>query len=200
MTNEEFLNKIKPDVIADMHESNILASLTAAQALLESNHGESKLAEYPNNNLFGIKGSYNGSYVTMKTKEYVNGKYIVVDAAFKKYPDWLSSIKDHSAMFNRLSRYSNLRGERDYKTACRNVQKDGYATSPVYADSLIRVIESYKLYEWDHMEPIPEDTDLKRAIDIIAERVIDGKFGYGHELRASSIYALVRARVNELLT
>lgn len=59
----------------------------------------------------------------MKTKEYVNGKYIVVDAAFKKYPNWLASIKDHSAMFNRLERYKNLRGERDYKTACRNVQK-----------------------------------------------------------------------------
>lgn len=200
MTDQEFLNKIKPDVIQDMHESGILASLTAAQAFLESNRGNSKLAADPNNNLFGIKGSYNGSFVTMKTKEYVNGKYIVVDAAFKKYPNWLASIKDHSAMFNRLDRYKNLRGERDYKTACRNVQKDGYATSPVYADSLIRLIETYRLYEWDQADPIPEDTELNEAIDIIARRVIDGKFGYGHDLRSSSIYALVRARVNELLS
>lgn len=200
MTDKEFLERIKPDVIADMHESGILASLTAAQALLESNKGNSKLAQAPNNNLFGIKGSYNGSFVTMKTKEYVNGKYVVVDAAFKKYPSWYESIKDHSAMFNRLDRYKNLRGETNYRNACRNVQKDGYATSPVYADSLIRVIESYKLYEWDRMDPIPEDTELKEAIDVIAKRVIDGKFGYGHELRASSIYALIRARVNELLT
>lgn len=94
MTDQEFLNKIKPDVIQDMHDSGILASLTAAQAFIESNKGGSKLSQEPNNNLFGIKGSYNGSYVTMKTKEYVNGKYIVVDAAFKKYPNWLASIKD----------------------------------------------------------------------------------------------------------
>lgn len=200
MTDQEFLNKIKPDVIQDMHDSGILASLTAAQAFIESNKGGSKLSQEPNNNLFGIKGSYNGSYVTMKTKEYVNGKYIVVDAAFKKYPSWLESIKDHSAMFNRLKRYENLRGERDYKTACRNVQKDGYATSPVYSDTLIRIIETYRLYEWDQMDPLPEDTELNEAIDIIARRVIDGKFGYGHDLRASSIYALVRARVNQLLS
>ena len=199
MTDQEFLNKIKPDVINDMHESGILASLTAAQAFLESNKGSSKLSQHPNNNLFGIKGNYNGSFVTMKTKEYVNGKYIVVDAAFKKYPDWLSSIKDHSAMFNRLERYKSLRGEKDYKKACLNVQKSGYATSPVYAESLIRLIETYRLYEWDRSDPIPEDTELKEAIDVIAKRVIDGKFGYGHELRSSSIYALIRARVNELL-
>ena len=200
MTDQEFLNKIKPDVIQDMHDSGILASLTAAQAFIESNKGGSKLAQDPNNNLFGVKGSYNGSYVTMKTKEYVNGKYIVVDAAFKKYPNWLASIKDHSAMFNRLKRYENLRGERNYKTACINVQKDGYATSPVYADTLIRIIETYRLYEWDNLDPLPEDTELNEAIDIIARRVIDGKFGYGHDLRASSIYALVRARVNQLLS
>lgn len=200
MTDREFLEKIKPDVIQDMHESGILASLTAAQAFLESNKGNSKLSQSPNNNLFGIKGSYNGSFVTMKTKEFVNGKYVVVDAAFKKYPDWLSSIKDHSAMFNRMERYKNLRGETNYRTACLNVQRDGYATSPVYADSLIRLIETYHLEEWDQMDPIPEDTELKEAVDVIAHRVIDGKFGYGHDLRASSIYALVRARVNELLT
>ena len=200
MTDREFLEKIKPDVIQDMHESGILASLTAAQAFLESNKGNSKLSQDPNNNLFGIKGSYNGSYVTMKTKEFVNGKYIVVDAAFKKYPNWLASIKDHSAMFNRMERYKNLRGEKDYKTACINVQKDGYATSPTYSSSLIRIIETYDLQTWDSSEPIPEDTELKEAVDVIAHRVIDGKFGYGHDLRASSIYALIRARVNELLT
>ena len=200
MTDKEFLNKIKPYVIQDMHESGILASLTASQAFLESGHGTSKLSLEPYNNLFGIKGTYNGAFVTMKTKEYVNGKYIVVDAAFRKYPTWYESINDHSAMFNRMDRYKNLRGEKDYKTACKNVFADKYATGPNYDKSLIRIIETYKLYEWDKSDPIPEDTELKEAIDIIAKRVIDGKFGYGHDLRSSSIYALVRARVNELLT
>lgn len=197
MTDKEFLDKIKPLVIADMESTGILASLTAAQAFIESNKGNSGLTQSANN-LFGMKGTYNGQSVTMKTKEYVNGAYVVVNAAFRKYPDWLTSIRDHSGLFNRLSRYKNLRGEKDYKTACKNVQADGYATSPSYADTLIRIIEQYKLYEWDKPEPI--DLPLKEAIDVIARRVIDGRFGYGHDLRASSIYAMVRARVNELLS
>lgn len=197
MTDREFLDKIKPMVIADAKSSGILASLTAAQAFIESNKGNSGLTQSANN-LFGMKGSYNGQSVKMKTKEYINGAYVVVNADFRKYPDWLSSIRDHSGLFNRLSRYKNLRGEKDYKAACRKVQEDGYATSPSYASTLINIIEKYKLNEWD--EPEPEDQQLKEAIDVIARRVIDGKFGYGHELRASSIYAMVRARVNELLS
>lgn len=199
MTDIEFLNKIKDDVIRDMKDTGILASLTAAQAFIESNKGNSGLTQKANN-LFGMKGNYQGSFVTMKTKEYINGKYVVVDAAFRKYPDWKTSIRDHSDLFLRLKRYKNLIGEKDYKKACQNVQADGYATSPVYASTLIRIIEQYKLYEWDTKEPVPEDEELKAAIDVIAHRVIDGKFGYGHDLRASSIYALVRARVNELLS
>lgn len=197
MTDKEFLDKIKPMVLADAESSGILASLTAAQAFIESNKGNSGLTQSANN-LFGMKGTYNGQSVTMKTKEFVNGKYIVVDAAFRKYPSWLESIRDHSGLFNRLSRYKNLRGEKDYKAACRKVQEDGYATSPSYASTLINIIEKYHLNEWDAPEPV--DLPLTEAINVIAERVIEGKFGYGHELRASSIYAMVRARVNELLS
>ena len=103
------------------------------------------------NNLFGIKGSYNGAYVTYPTKEWINGEYVSVNANFKKYPSWAESISDHSALFLRLPRYSNLIGEKDYKTACKNVAADGYATSPTYAQSLIKLIEQYKLYEWDNV-------------------------------------------------
>lgn len=198
MTDKEFFNIIKDDVIRDMKQTGILASLTAAQAFIESAHGTSGLTQKANN-LFGMKGSYNGQYVTMKTKEYINGKYVTVDAAFRKYPDWASSIRDHSDLFNRLDRYRNLRNCKDYKIACKNVQADGYATSPTYASTLIRTIEKYNLQEWDKEEPAPEDEELNHAITVIAERVIDGQFGYGHDLRASLIYSMVRARVNELL-
>lgn len=140
--------EIKPHIIKDMRTSGILASLTAAQAIIESNWGRSGLAQ-KGKNLFGIKGSYNGQSVIMKTKEWVNGKYITIDASFKKYPSWYEGIADHSAMFNRLTRYANLRGCKDYKQACINVKKDGYATAPDYTQTLIRTIEKYRLYEWD---------------------------------------------------
>lgn len=151
---EQFLTIIKPVVIADMKKTGILASLTAAQAFIESAKGNSGLTAKANN-LFGIKGEYNGQFVTMLTTEYIGGIPQKVQAKFRRYPSWQESINDHSGLFLRSSRYANLRGCKDYKQACRNVQADGYATSPTYAQTLIKTIETYQLYTWDGVEAKP---------------------------------------------
>ncbi|MBR5361674.1 MAG: glucosaminidase domain-containing protein, partial [Lachnospiraceae bacterium] len=158
-TVKSFFETLKPYVIQDMQESGILASLTAAQAKIESGYGNSKLTVQCNN-LFGIKGSYNGQSGRYLTTEYYNGVAQKVYANFRKYPSWQESIADHSSLFNRLARYKNLRGETDYIKACNNVQADGYATSPVYSTTLLTCINQYKLYEWDAEalnRPIHED-------------------------------------------
>lgn len=147
-TDKTFLAKIKPLVIDDMSKTGILASLTAAQAFIESGKGNSGLTNKANN-MFGIKGSYKGQSVTMLTTEYYNNIPVKVYAAFRKYPSWAESIADHSGLFNRLARYKNLRGETDYVKACNNVQADGYATSPTYSTTLLTHINKYNLYEWD---------------------------------------------------
>lgn len=147
-TAEIFLKLIHEDVVSDMKRTGILASLTAAQALVESNKGNSGLTQRANN-LFGMKGEYNGQYVTMPTKEWDGEEYITVNAKFRKYASWKESIADHSGLFLRSSRYSNLRGCTDYKKACQYVRDDGYATSPTYTNTLIKTIETHRLYEWD---------------------------------------------------
>lgn len=147
-TDESFFRKLKPYVIKDMDDFGILASLTAAQAFIESNKGNSGLTTKANN-LFGIKGTYQGQSVKMLTTEYYNGIPQKVYADFRKYPSWQESIADHSALFNRLNRYKNLRNLKDYRLACQYVQQDGYATSPTYANTLLNTINKYKLYEWD---------------------------------------------------
>lgn len=145
---DEFLHIIKPMVIKDMQTSGILCSLTGSQALIESNKGNSSLA-VKGNNLFGMKGAYNGQSVLMPTKEWDGTKYITINAPFRKYPSWADSIADHSALFNRSARYENLRGLKDYKLACIYVKQDGYATSPTYTQTLLKTIETYKLWTWD---------------------------------------------------
>lgn len=147
-TAESFLTKLKPFVLADMQKSGILASLTAAQAFIESNKGNSGLTQKANN-LFGIKGSYNGQNIKMWTTEYYNGVPQRVLASFRAYPSWAESIADHSDLFNRLDRYKNLRGLTDYQLACKYVREDGYATSPSYTNTLLSCINKYKLYLWD---------------------------------------------------
>jgi murein L,D-transpeptidase YcbB/YkuD len=179
-TAESFLAKIKPYVIADMKSSGILASLTAAQAFIESGKGNSGLTQKANN-LFGIKGKYNGQSVIMETTEYINNVAKRVNAEFRKYPSWTESIADHSALFNRASRYANLRGETDYKKACTNVKNDGYATSPTYTQTLISCIEKYRLYEWDKEAGaninVPTQTAPVNTCKVTAEVVKNGSRG-----------------------
>lgn len=149
-SSQQFLEVIHAAVVRDMKQTGILASLTAAQALLESGRGNSSLARMYNN-LFGMKKStdWTGKTVDLPTTEYRDGVPYTVIATWKVYNNWSESIADHSALFNKYDRYKNLRGLTDYKLACRYVREDGYATSPTYTDSLIKVIEMYKLYDWD---------------------------------------------------
>ena len=56
MTEKEFVEKIGPLASEDMAASGILASITAAQACLESGYGSTELAINANN-LFGMKCS-----------------------------------------------------------------------------------------------------------------------------------------------
>ena len=132
-----------------MKQSGILASLTGAQGFIESSKGNSGLTTKANN-LFGIKGKYNGQSVTMMTTEYYAGVKTRVPQAFRKYPSWQESVNDHSAMFNRLSWYENLRNCQDYEEACVNVKKDGYATAPDYTSTLMNPIRKYQLWMWDY--------------------------------------------------
>ena len=147
---QQFLDIIRPLVIKDMVKTGILASLTASQALIESNKGNSGLSQKANN-LFGIKADkrWNGPYVTMKTKENYNGKLVTVDANFRAYGSWEESINDHSNFLLVNLRYANLRGVTDYKTACILIKQDGYATSATYTQTLTNTIEKYNLWLWD---------------------------------------------------
>lgn len=148
-TAVSFLNKFKEYAIKDMQQSGILASLTAAQAFIESSKGNSGLTTKANN-LFGIKGKYNGQSVSMLTTEYYNGVKTRVYQDFRKYPSWQESVNDHSAMFNRMSQYENLRNCQDYEEACTNVKKDGYATALDYTRTLMNPIKKYNLWMWDY--------------------------------------------------
>ena len=151
-----FLSAIKQGAM-DGAKEGILPSITAAQAILESGWGSSELAKAPNNNLFGIKDSedWHGEIVTVPTQEFLNGDYITVNAAFRKYATWNDSVVDHAKFFTstewRKDNYRKVVNETDYRIAAQELKNAGYATDPNYPGKLIRLIEAYKLYEWDAM-------------------------------------------------
>ena len=45
----------------------------------------------------------------------------------------------------------------DYRGWAHGLKQAGYATNPVYANSLIDIIELYRLYEYDTMKPNKND-------------------------------------------
>ena len=171
-TNEEFLSTIKEGCIQGWRDHAVLASISGAQAILESNWGKSTLATKANN-LFGIKGDYNGESLTVETKEFINKVFKIVDATFRKYPSWSESITDHSAFFTstewRKTNYAAVVGETDYKKAAAALSAAGYATDPDYAAKLITLIETNDLQQWDVPETEKEE-ETKMAYTIIDRR------------------------------
>lgn len=146
--DQQFLSSIKQASIDGWKQYGVLPSVTAAQAIIESGWGQSGLAT-EGHNLFGIKGSYNGQSITMRTAEYGGGVYYYINDAFRRYPSNYESIVDHGRFLAENSRYSNLLWQKDYHVVTRDLQLDGYATSPTYTTTLNGVIERYNLTAWD---------------------------------------------------
>lgn len=134
--------------IEGWNEYGVLPSITVAQAILESGWGSSTLSTQAHN-LFGIKGSYNGNYVTMSTREVINGQSVYVNAAFRAYANNSESVEDHGNFLYSNSRYSNLLGDTSYTDVAQKLSQDGYATDPYYASSLISLVKTYDLIQLD---------------------------------------------------
>ncbi len=148
LSQQEFIDSIKDGAIECYKKYHVLPSLTIAQAILESGWGKSAIG----NNLFGIKAGSNwtGKTKTVRTSEYGSGGYYHINDTFRDYDSIDDSIEDHAKLLTN-SRYDSVRAATNYKTACQEVQKDGYATSPTYANSLIKLIEQYNLDQWDNI-------------------------------------------------
>ena len=146
--NQAFLLSIKQAAIDGWKTYGVLPSVTAAQAIIESAWGKSALAT-KGHNLFGIKGSYNGQSIVMRTAEYGDGGYYYINAPFRRYPSNYESVVDHGRFLAQNSRYHNLLWDRNYASVTTKLQRDGYATDPRYASTLNSTIRRYGLDEWD---------------------------------------------------
>lgn len=163
LSNDEFIKYIGVRAKADMDKTGVLASVTIAQAILESSWGQSELSLYANN-LFGMKTSLSGNtwdsewtgekYTKETKEEYEQGVITTVTADFRAYKTVEASIKDHSdyllgAKNGSKLRYDGLKGEKDYKKAIQIIKDGGYATDSTYVDKICGIIEKYNLNEYD---------------------------------------------------
>jgi len=145
-----FIDSIADEAVQDQLATGVLASITIAQAALESGYGQYAKG----NNLFGIKGRGDAGDAQHPTSEYINGRWVQVVSGFRVYDSWSESIYDHSRFLLDNPVYAragffDAASRLDYAGAAQALQKAGYATDPQYAAKLIRIIEQYRLFDYD---------------------------------------------------
>ena len=139
----KYVRQYKDLAIEQMKKYNIPASITLAQALLESGAGQSELARESNNH-FGIK-CHNWSGKKVYHDDDAS------DDCFRVYKSVRDSYEDHSIFLSTSQRYRPLfkLKNTDYVGWAQGLKLAGYATNPSYADRLINIIESYNLDQYD---------------------------------------------------
>ncbi|EOB3407633.1 glucosaminidase domain-containing protein, partial [Enterococcus hirae] len=96
---ESFIRKIGESARKIGQENDLYASVMIAQAILESASGQSQLAQAPNYNLFGIKGTHNGKCVSFATQEDLgNGTLYTTQATFRQYENYEDSLNDYAQL------------------------------------------------------------------------------------------------------
>ena len=134
-----YIEQWKGVAVQQQQEYGIPASITMAQALLESAAGQSELALNARNH-FGIKC----------TNEWFGGVYYHDDDSqgecFRMYPDASESFKDHS-LFLKRPRYATCFeiAIEDYEGWANRLKECGYATDKLYAQKLVKLIQDYRL-------------------------------------------------------
>lgn len=151
---DDFISQVKDGAIVSMKKHGVLASITIAQAILESGWGKSKLS-IECNNLFGVKaiGGWRGAKKSYPTYEYYNGRKTLINDYFRVYNSYAESIEDHALFLVNNSRYRQhgFFNAKDYIGQANALQRAGYATAPNYAKQLIQLINQYNLNKYDNI-------------------------------------------------
>lgn len=143
MTKQEFINKYKFIAIWQQILFGIPASVTLAQAIIESNTGSSTLSIRANN-FFGIKAYSNPDNLPVF---YANDD--LASEPFRAYLSPKASFKDHSKFLVTNPRYNDLFLDQNYVNWANGLQLYGYATNPSYASTIKSVIETNNLQRFD---------------------------------------------------
>ena len=164
---QQFLNQAVPAATTASSTYGTYTSVMVAQAALESGWGQSGLAQSPNNNLFGIKGSYNGQSVNMGTTEYGSNGYYTTNDQFRKYPSYTESFNDNGALLrNGITGANNyysgtwVENSNSGTQASQGLQGK-YATDPQYAAKINQIIQANNLTQYD---PVTKEVNETKTV------------------------------------
>lgn len=160
----QYIHQYAHYAVIEMYKYKIPASVTMAQAILESGAGSSKLAQQANNH-FGIK-----CHADWEGMNYIQDDNEKTEC-FRKYFSVEESFRDHSLFIISRPRYKEVFNLPiyDYKAWCKKLKECGYATQNEYSEKLIKIIEQYELYKLDHLWIY--DTE-EEALSVLQQQVL----------------------------
>lgn len=145
-----FVERIWPQALTASAETGIPAHFLVAHAALESGWGKSEIRRAdgsPSFNLFGVKAGrrWSGDTVEANTTEYVGGVATATRESFRAYGSYAEAFRDYATMLRNNPRFSPVIGVTDGTVFARQLQQGGYATDPMYADKLTRILSGQTL-------------------------------------------------------
>jgi len=139
-----YIDQYKEIAINEMIRSGVPAAITLAQAVLESQSGESDLVKRSNNH-FGIKCKPEWTGARTFHDDDAKGE------CFRVYDHPAASFKDHSDFLRTRAHYQFLfnLNPTDSEAWAKGLKKAGYATAPTYPQKLIKIIKDYQLDQYN---------------------------------------------------
>lgn len=141
-----YIDKFSETAVGEMDKFGIPASISMAQAIIESRSGTSTLA-VKNNNHFGVK-CFSKTCPQGHCNNFTDDHH---KDFFRKYPGAWESWREHSHFLMKNSYKRLLKYGKNYKAWAVGLREIGYATDPTYDKKLISVIERYDLNKLDDL-------------------------------------------------
>jgi hypothetical protein len=147
----------------EMKRTGVPASITLAQAILESNSGESNLAKNHNNH-FGIKCK--SDWTGAKAYQDDDAK----QECFRAYDNAEVSFKDHSNFLKNRPNYVDLflLDPVDDTAWAYGLKKAGYATATDYPKKLLKIIDDYELAQYNFPE-LENEVEEEASAKVLAD-------------------------------
>jgi flagellar protein FlgJ len=141
----EFAVRLWPAAADASRATGIPAHFMVAQAALETGWGKSEPRRADGSqsfNVFGIKAGRNwqGPVAEATTTEYVDGVAQKQVERFRAYGSYAEAFRDYAGLLSGNPRYAGVLGTQDAASFARGLQRAGYATDPMYAAKLERII------------------------------------------------------------
>jgi flagellum-specific peptidoglycan hydrolase FlgJ len=162
-TTIAYIAQYKAIAMKEMKRTGVPASITLAQAILESNSGESNLAKNHNNH-FGIKCK--SDWTGAKAYQDDDAK----QECFRAYDNAEVSFKDHSNFLKNRPNYVDLflLDPVDDTAWAYGLKKAGYATATDYPKKLLKIIDDYELAQYNFPE-LENEVEEEASAKVLAD-------------------------------